>query len=61
MAEHGIAGRMAKALLAQPARLVAVPGIERGGGAADDFLGRVLAHARTLYRHCERSEAIQLC
>ena len=45
MGSPGVAGQ---ALLAQLARLVAAAGIEGGGGAANDFLGRVLAHAGTL-------------
>jgi len=52
-----LAGLAAQSLLAQPARVVAQAGIEGGGGAANDVLGGVLAHARhirTKERPCNR-------
>ena len=50
MAEHGIAGRAAQPLFAELARLVRLPGIERGGGAANDVLGGGCGSCRADYR-----------
>jgi hypothetical protein len=48
MTEHGLAGLAGKTLLAQPARLFTLAGIEGGGGAANDVFGGGLGHAKDI-------------
>src|SRR5437879_320713 len=57
MVEHGLKGLATQALLTQPARLLALVGVEGRRRAANDVLGGGVGHGGNYKRHCERSEA----